>query len=193
MKFIHHDQGTRVCSFSRTSVAGKGRARDVEIAEPPPRTLASSVRHPSSTSTRLPTTPTPRNHNSDHHNGIRVENCRPLVRSPILPGRGKVAIAHGSDPLNSYNRYIAVASRAVRRSLKEDKRIAAERRGESELKFAKWTVCTWTYEGRGTRVDTRLERQAGRGQEPQRGQRCFDRGRSVFLGPQARSNGWMMA
>ncbi|KAJ4348628.1 uncharacterized protein N0V89_010006 [Didymosphaeria variabile] len=38
----------------------------------------------------------------------------------------------------SYNRYIAVASRAVRRSLKEDKRIAAERRGESELRFAKW-------------------------------------------------------
>jgi F-type H+-transporting ATPase subunit epsilon len=28
----------------------------------------------------------------------------------------------------------------VRRSLKEDKRIAAERRGESELRFAKWTV-----------------------------------------------------
>jgi hypothetical protein len=28
----------------------------------------------------------------------------------------------------------------VRRSLKEDKRIAAERRGESELRFAKWEV-----------------------------------------------------
>jgi len=42
--------------------------------------------------------------------------------------------------LNSYNRYIAVASRVVRRSLKEDKRIAAERRGESELRFAKWEV-----------------------------------------------------
>ncbi|KAF2006106.1 hypothetical protein P154DRAFT_455760 [Amniculicola lignicola CBS 123094] len=38
----------------------------------------------------------------------------------------------------TYNRYIAVASRVVRRSLKEDKRIAAERRGESELRFAKW-------------------------------------------------------
>ncbi|KAF2688920.1 hypothetical protein K458DRAFT_414597 [Lentithecium fluviatile CBS 122367] len=38
----------------------------------------------------------------------------------------------------SYNRYITVASRVVRRSLKEDKRIAAERRGESELRFAKW-------------------------------------------------------
>ncbi|KAA8620536.1 Proteasome subunit alpha type [Pyrenophora tritici-repentis] len=39
----------------------------------------------------------------------------------------------------TYNRYIAVASRVVRRSLKEDKRIAAERRGESELRFAKWS------------------------------------------------------
>ncbi|KAG9201869.1 hypothetical protein B5807_06354 [Epicoccum nigrum] len=38
----------------------------------------------------------------------------------------------------SYNRYIAVASRVVRRSLKEDARIIAERRGVSELRFAKW-------------------------------------------------------
>ncbi|KAF2024720.1 hypothetical protein EK21DRAFT_78111 [Setomelanomma holmii] len=38
----------------------------------------------------------------------------------------------------TYNRYIAVASRVVRRSLKEEQRIAAERRGESELRFAKW-------------------------------------------------------
>jgi F-type H+-transporting ATPase subunit epsilon len=41
---------------------------------------------------------------------------------------------------DSYNRYIAVASRVVRRSLKEDKRIIAERRGVSELRFAKWEV-----------------------------------------------------
>ncbi|KAJ4388366.1 hypothetical protein N0V85_007633 [Neurospora sp. IMI 360204] len=40
----------------------------------------------------------------------------------------------------TYNRYITVASRALRRSLKEDKRILAERRGESaEIKFAKWS------------------------------------------------------
>ncbi|KAH6642586.1 mitochondrial ATP synthase epsilon chain-domain-containing protein [Boeremia exigua] len=38
----------------------------------------------------------------------------------------------------SYNRYISVASRVVRRSLKEEQRIAAERRGVSELRFAKW-------------------------------------------------------
>ncbi|KZZ98686.1 mitochondrial ATP synthase epsilon chain domain-containing protein [Moelleriella libera RCEF 2490] len=39
----------------------------------------------------------------------------------------------------TYNRYLAIAARAVRRSLKDDKRIAAERRGEMELRFAKWS------------------------------------------------------
>ncbi|KIV99941.1 hypothetical protein, variant [Verruconis gallopava] len=38
----------------------------------------------------------------------------------------------------TYNRYLAVAARVVRRSLKEDKRLAAERRGEMDLRFAKW-------------------------------------------------------
>ncbi|EHK24412.1 uncharacterized protein TRIVIDRAFT_71761 [Trichoderma virens Gv29-8] len=38
----------------------------------------------------------------------------------------------------TYNRYLAVASRAIRRSLKEDKRIVAERRAVSELRFASW-------------------------------------------------------
>ncbi|PKX98748.1 ATP synthase subunit epsilon family protein [Aspergillus novofumigatus IBT 16806] len=38
----------------------------------------------------------------------------------------------------TYNRYLAVAARAVRRSLKEGPRLAAERRGQSELRFAKW-------------------------------------------------------
>lgn len=43
----------------------------------------------------------------------------------------------------SYNRYLAVAGRVVRRSLKDDKRLAAERRGEMELRFSKWEVsCT---------------------------------------------------
>ena len=41
----------------------------------------------------------------------------------------------------SYNRYLAVAARVVRRSLKDDKRVQAERRGEMELRFAKWEVC----------------------------------------------------
>jgi F-type H+-transporting ATPase subunit epsilon len=44
------------------------------------------------------------------------------------------------DDTSSYNRYVAVASRVVRRSLKEDKRIIAERRGESEIRFSKWEV-----------------------------------------------------
>ncbi|KAK3990526.1 putative mitochondrial atp synthase [Cladorrhinum sp. PSN332] len=39
----------------------------------------------------------------------------------------------------TYNRYLAVAARVVRRSLKEDKRLLAERRGNQELRFAKWT------------------------------------------------------
>ncbi|KAF2672039.1 hypothetical protein BT63DRAFT_422546 [Microthyrium microscopicum] len=39
-----------------------------------------------------------------------------------------------------YNRYLAIASRVVRRSLKEDLRVGAERRGEMELRFAKWEV-----------------------------------------------------
>ncbi|KAJ9641984.1 hypothetical protein H2201_004519 [Coniosporium apollinis] len=38
----------------------------------------------------------------------------------------------------TYNRYLAVAARVVRRSLKEDKRLQAERRGEMDLRFAKW-------------------------------------------------------
>ncbi|EEA23233.1 hypothetical protein TMatcc_002092 [Talaromyces marneffei ATCC 18224] len=38
----------------------------------------------------------------------------------------------------TYNKYLAVASRAVRRSLKDTQRLDAERRGQSDLKFAKW-------------------------------------------------------
>ncbi|KAH6613301.1 mitochondrial ATP synthase epsilon chain domain-containing protein [Chaetomium tenue] len=39
----------------------------------------------------------------------------------------------------TYNRYLAVAARVVRRSLKDDKRLLAERRGQQDLRFAKWT------------------------------------------------------
>ncbi|ATY63998.1 mitochondrial ATP synthase epsilon chain domain-containing protein [Cordyceps militaris CM01] len=38
----------------------------------------------------------------------------------------------------TYNRYLAIAARTVRRSLNEEKRVAVERRGEMELRFAKW-------------------------------------------------------
>jgi hypothetical protein len=40
----------------------------------------------------------------------------------------------------SYNRYLAIAARTVRRSLKETPRLAAERRGQMDLRFAKWEV-----------------------------------------------------
>ena len=43
--------------------------------------------------------------------------------------------------VSSYNRYLAVAARVVRRSLKEGERLKAERRGEMDLRFAKWEVC----------------------------------------------------
>ncbi|KFY27405.1 hypothetical protein V493_03512 [Pseudogymnoascus sp. VKM F-4281 (FW-2241)] len=38
----------------------------------------------------------------------------------------------------SYNKYLAVAARVVRKSLKEEQRVAAERRGLSELRSARW-------------------------------------------------------
>ncbi|KAM3515666.1 hypothetical protein MY11210_000644 [Beauveria gryllotalpidicola] len=38
----------------------------------------------------------------------------------------------------TYNRYLAIAARTIRRSLNEEKRVAAERRGDMELRFAKW-------------------------------------------------------
>jgi hypothetical protein len=40
----------------------------------------------------------------------------------------------------SYNRYLAIAARTVRRSLKEEARLASERRGQMDLRFAKWEV-----------------------------------------------------
>lgn len=40
----------------------------------------------------------------------------------------------------SYNRYLAIAARVVRRSLKDGPRLQAERRGEMDLRFAKWQV-----------------------------------------------------
>ncbi|PWY68660.1 hypothetical protein BO70DRAFT_323123, partial [Aspergillus heteromorphus CBS 117.55] len=38
----------------------------------------------------------------------------------------------------TYNRYLTVAARAVRRSLKDAPRAAAERRNNMDLRFAKW-------------------------------------------------------
>ncbi|KAJ5786216.1 ATPase F1 complex epsilon subunit mitochondrial [Penicillium pulvis] len=38
----------------------------------------------------------------------------------------------------TYNRYLAIAARTVRRSLKDEPRLAAERRGLMDIRFAKW-------------------------------------------------------
>jgi len=38
----------------------------------------------------------------------------------------------------SYNKYLSIAAQVVRRSLKEEPRLAAERRSHMELKVAKW-------------------------------------------------------
>lgn len=56
-----------------------------------------------------------------------------------------------------YNRYLAVAARVVRRSLKEDLRIQAERRGEMDLRFARWEVGSHTdiHPGNGERMRDR--------------------------------------
>jgi F-type H+-transporting ATPase subunit epsilon len=76
-----------------------------------------------------------------------VESVRSNVSHPVsLPaiGCGCIAIQlskRGSNKyLDSYNKYLSVAAAVVRRSLKEEHRLAAERRGQMELRFAKWTV-----------------------------------------------------
>ncbi len=88
------------------------------------------------------------------HNDVRLESRRHYVSQLVLPidgpdcggpeytatSRERQDQLTGLDLGRSYNRYLAVAARVVRRSLKEDKRLAAERRGEMELRFAKWTV-----------------------------------------------------
>jgi hypothetical protein len=40
--------------------------------------------------------------------------------------------------LFTYNRYSGIAARAIRRSLKEDKRLEAERRATSSVRVSKW-------------------------------------------------------
>ena len=74
---------------------------------------------------------------------IQPSQCLPHGKPPVSRTLRSAAIGPPDtaiDTSNSYNRYIAVASRVVRRSLKEDARIIAERRGVSELRFAKWEV-----------------------------------------------------
>lgn len=85
------------------------------------------------------------------HNGIRVESVRSYVCGNHLPdpdcARCASLGALTDGCLNSYNKYLSVAAQAVRRSLKEDKRIVAERRGLMELRFAKWSVSVPVFRG----------------------------------------------
>lgn len=93
----------------------------------------------------------PANNHRRIHNGFRLEDRRSHVRAqstaPVVPH------ADNGWP-RSYNRYLTIASRVVRRSLKEEQRLAASRRGESDLRFAKWEVSDNGFEnGSGTRAD----------------------------------------
>lgn len=73
--------------------------------------------------------------------GLRLESCGHHVCnaacSDLLP-------FHVTDS-RSYNRYLAIAARVVRRSLKEGPRLQAEKRGEMDLRFAKWQVSSTTH------------------------------------------------
>ena len=77
------------------------------------------------------------------HNDFRVESLRSYVRAvasttPIEPVCLRFQLQ--LTPPFSYNKYLSVAARVVRRSLKDENRLQAEKRGEMELRFAKWTV-----------------------------------------------------
>lgn len=79
-------------------------------------------------------------------NGCYLESRRlnvrllTLIQQFALICRSQSLTGGTLDLENSYNKYLAVAARAVRRSLKDTQRLNAERRGQSDLKFAKWEV-----------------------------------------------------
>ena len=70
---------------------------------------------------------------------LRMSNPSLVPRKPSI-AQMSLHRASIDSSCNSYNKYLSVAARVVRRSLKDDKRLAAERRGEMELRFAKWNV-----------------------------------------------------
>jgi len=88
--------------------------------------------------------PTKPSAHTNRQNGVRVESRRPYVSQLFICANStKAGPCHANARglrHSSYNRYLAVAARAVRRSLKDDKRLIAERRGDTDLRFAKWTV-----------------------------------------------------
>lgn len=91
---------------------------------------------------------TPRS--TTYQDDFRLESCRfdvcslPMPRSAVFqPSQSLI----NHFPPNSYNRYLAVASQTVRRSLKSDIRAKLTNRGQAELKFAKWEVSRFRYIG----------------------------------------------
>lgn len=97
--------------------------------------------------------PRPANPPTCPSNRIQPSQCLPPGKPPVSRTLRSAAIGPRDTAINtsnSYNRYIAVASRVVRRSLKEDARIVAERRGVSELRFAKWEVSRQRGEASGS-------------------------------------------
>lgn len=65
--------------------------------------------------------------------------------------------------MSSYNRYLAVASRAVRRALKEEKAVKAD----TEIKVAKWAVRNGPLgHALGDTGDTDVAGQNGKQSEP---------------------------
>lgn len=68
----------------------------------------------------------------------------PILRVLLTPPASSIANVLFSLSY-SYNRYLAVAARAIRRSLKEGPRLQAERRGQMDLRFSKWEVRYYPY------------------------------------------------
>jgi hypothetical protein len=72
---------------------------------------------------------------------IHIQNdCRLEGRWPHVRILGSRISNLPLTPIPSYNRYLAIAARTVRRSLKETPRLNSERRGQMDLRFAKWEV-----------------------------------------------------
>lgn len=72
---------------------------------------------------------------------IHIQNdCRLEGRWPHVRLLGCRISNPPLTPIPSYNRYLAIAARTVRRSLKETPRLNSERRGQMDLRFAKWEV-----------------------------------------------------
>ncbi|TAQ85152.1 hypothetical protein B7494_g6522 [Chlorociboria aeruginascens] len=70
--------------------------------------------------------------------GLKQNLVKPSSQLPHNLSTHTMAFAWKASGL-TYNKYLSVAAQVVRRSLKDNKRLQAEKRGETELRFAKWT------------------------------------------------------